>query len=100
MADQEAARRRYEADLSTTRGALRELLRAEPSDAHPGLGTVVFASALAGLLVRPATGALVAGAFAALFLLTLTVVHPRGVRGRDAGRRTCLFTSGWARWLQ
>ncbi|WP_416985577.1 hypothetical protein [Streptomyces sp. T028] len=99
VADQEAARKRYEHDMRATRGAIRELFRAEPSDAHLGLGIVLFVSVLVGVLAAPTTGALVSGPFAALFLLTLVVMWLRGIRGWEAARRAYLFTFGWAQWI-
>ncbi|MDX3249015.1 hypothetical protein, partial [Streptomyces sp. ME18-1-4] len=98
-ADQELARERYDSDMRAVRGALREVLRADPSDAHLGLGIVLFASVLVGLLARPVAGALVSGSFAALFLATLLIMRLRGIRGREAGRRAYLFTFGWGRWV-
>ncbi|WP_458242567.1 hypothetical protein [Streptomyces sp. MAI_2237] len=98
-ADPEAARERYDSDLRAARRTLRELIRADLPAAHLGLGIVVVASVLVGLSAGPATGALVAGAFALLFLAALAVMFLHGRRGREAGRRAYLFTFGWANWL-
>ncbi|MFC4508387.1 MULTISPECIES: hypothetical protein [Streptomyces] len=98
-ADPEAARERYDSDMRAMRQGLRELFRADPSDAHLGLGIVVFASVLVGLLTQPVAGALVFGTFAALFLVALLVMFLRGVRGLEAGRRAYLFTFGWGQWF-
>ncbi|MER8008023.1 hypothetical protein [Streptomyces sp. NPDC094149] len=95
-ADPEAARERYDSDMRAMRRTLRELIRADLPAAHLGLGMVIVASVIAGLSVGPAAGALVAGAFALLFLAALVVVFLRGVRGPEAGRRAYLFTFGWA----
>ncbi|MFI5800164.1 hypothetical protein [Streptomyces sp. NPDC051677] len=98
-ADQELARERYDSDMRAMRGELREVFRADPFDAHLGLGIVVFASVLVGLIAGPVAGALVSGAFAALFLATLPVMRLRGIRGREAGRRAYFFTFGWGQWF-
>ncbi|MFF2522725.1 hypothetical protein [Streptomyces liangshanensis] len=81
------------------RKALREVIRADLPAAHFGLGIVIVASVIVGLLVGPVAGALVAGAFAALFLVALVVMFIRGIRGPDAVRRAYLFTFGWANWV-
>ncbi|MER6847020.1 hypothetical protein AB0A81_26435 [Streptomyces flaveolus] len=99
VADPEAARERYTSDLRASRKALREAIRADLPVAHVGLGIVVVASALLGLFTQPAAGALVAGAFAALFLAALAVMLLRGIRGLDAARRAYLFSFGWANWI-
>ncbi|MFF0040058.1 hypothetical protein ACFYRG_28110 [Streptomyces mirabilis] len=97
-ADPEAARERYDSDMRASRKALRETVRADQPAAHFGLGLVVVASVIVELLVGPVAGVLVAGAFAALFLVVLVVLLLRGLRGLDAGRRAYLFTFGWANW--
>ncbi|MFD9655925.1 hypothetical protein [Streptomyces mirabilis] len=98
-ADPEAARERYDSDMRTSRKALREPVRADLPAAHFGLGLVIVASVIVGLLAGPVAGVLVAGAFAALFLVALGVLLLRGLRGLDAGRRAHLFTFGWANWV-
>ncbi|MEV7185396.1 hypothetical protein [Kitasatospora sp. NPDC093102] len=98
-ADPEAARERYASDLRAERKALREAIRADLPAAHFGLGIVIVASAVVGLFAGPIAGALVAGAFAALFLAALTVMLLLGIRGLDAGRRAYLFAFGWANWV-
>ncbi|MFE7618514.1 hypothetical protein [Streptomyces sp. NPDC057496] len=85
--------------MQATRKALREVFRADLPDAHFGLGIVIVASVVVGLLVEPAAGALVAGAFAFLFLVTLVVMFLRSIRGMDTARRAYLFTFGWAGWV-
>ncbi|KAB1140465.1 hypothetical protein F7R91_35795 [Streptomyces luteolifulvus] len=98
-ADPEAARERYDSDMRSVRKALREAIRADLPAAHFGLGIVIVACVIVGLLVGPVAGALVAGAFAALFLVALVVMFVRGIRGADARRRAYLFTFGWANWV-
>ncbi|MFJ8134332.1 hypothetical protein [Streptomyces hydrogenans] len=98
-ADQEAARERYASDMRAERKALREVFRADLPAAHFGLGIAVVASVVVGLFAGPIVGALVAGSFAALFLVALVVMLLRGIRGLDAGRRAYLFTFGWANWV-
>lgn len=98
-ADPEAARERYDSDMRSVRKALREVIRADLPAAHFGPGIVVVASVIVGLLMGPLAGALVAGAFAALFLVALVVMFVRGIRGLNAGRRAYLFTFGWANWV-
>ncbi|MFC9056385.1 hypothetical protein [Streptomyces anthocyanicus] len=97
--DPKAARERYASDMRASRKALREVIRADLSAAHFGLGVVVVASAAVGLFAGAIAGALVAGFFAALFLAALAVMLLRGIRGIDAGRRAYLFTFGWANWV-
>ncbi|MFF9458668.1 hypothetical protein [Streptomyces flaveolus] len=99
VSDPEAARERYTSDLRASRKALREAIRADLPVAHVGLAIVVVASVLLGLFATPAAGALVAGAFAALFLAALAVMLLRGIRGLDAARRAYLFSFGWANWI-
>ena len=98
-ADPEAARERYAADMRAERKALRAVIRADLPAAHLGLGIVIVASAVVGLFAGPIAGALVAGSFAALFLVALAVMLLRGIRGLDAGRRAYLLTLGWANWV-
>ncbi|MFB7429624.1 hypothetical protein ACFC0K_40875 [Streptomyces hydrogenans] len=97
--DPEAARERYVSGMRASRKALREVVRADLPAAHFGLGIVVVASVVVGLFAGPIVGALVAGSFAALFLVALVVMLLRGIRGLDAGRRAYLFTFGWANWV-
>ncbi|MCH5674605.1 hypothetical protein [Streptomyces gilvus] len=85
--------------MRSVRKALREAIRADLPAAHFGLGIVIVASVFVGLLVGPVAGVLVAGAFAALFLVALVVMFIRGLRGLDTGRRAYLFTFGWANWV-
>ncbi|MEU1226275.1 hypothetical protein [Streptomyces sp. NPDC005828] len=98
-ADPEAARERYAADMRAERKALLEVIRADLPAAHLGLGIVIMASAVVGLFAGPIAGALVAGSFAALFLVALAVMLLRGIRGLNAGRRAYLLTFGWANWV-
>ncbi|MGC0417751.1 hypothetical protein [Embleya sp. AB8] len=98
-ADPKAARERYDADMQMSREAVREVFRADLPDAHLGLGIVIVTSVIVGFVAQPVIGALVGGAFAALFLVTLGVMFLRGIRGVDALRRTYLFTFGWSQWV-
>ncbi|MFE6384626.1 hypothetical protein [Streptomyces roseolus] len=75
------------------------MFRADLPAGHLGLGIVIAASVIVGLFAGPVPGALVAGSFAVLFLLTLAVVLLRGIRGLDAARRAYLFTFGWGQWF-
>jgi hypothetical protein len=114
FADPVAARARYDAGLRGSRGAVREVLRADAasrlrpvngvlradvSDAHRGVATVVLAATVVGLLVAPVPGAAVAAGFAALYLGTLAVMYARGVRGLDAVRRSYCFAFGRGKWV-
>ncbi|MFD5329466.1 hypothetical protein [Streptomyces sp. NPDC127092] len=98
-ADPGAARERYSSDMRAERKALREVFGADLPSAHLGLGIVIAASVVVGLLAGPIVGALVAGSFAALFLLALVVTLLRGIGGLDAARRAYLFTFGWGQWF-
>ncbi|MGW5232264.1 hypothetical protein ACWEQU_08180 [Streptomyces nodosus] len=98
-ADPEAARERYASDMRASRKTLRGVIRADLPAAHFGLGIVVVASVVVGLFAGAIAGALVAGFFTALFLVTLAGMLLRGISGMDAGRRAYLFTFGWANWV-
>lgn len=52
--------------------------------------------AVVGLFAGPVAGALVAGAFAAVFLIARVATLLRGIRGLHSGRRAYLSTFGWA----
>ncbi|MFB6841904.1 hypothetical protein [Streptomyces sp. NPDC056361] len=58
-----------------------------------------MASVVVGLFAGPIAGSLVAGSFAALFLVALVFMLLRGIRGLDAARRAYLFAFGWANWV-
>jgi hypothetical protein len=98
-ADPQAARERYDSGMRATRKALREVIRADPPAAHFGLGIVVVASGSVGYFSTPVAGALIAGAFTALFIAALAVMFLRGIRGADVWRRAYLFAFGWANWI-
>jgi hypothetical protein len=98
-ADPEAARDRYNADMRESRSAMRNLFRVELSTAHMGLAIVIIASVLVGVAWSPRTGAIIGGAFAALFVVALCVAVLAGSRGRDAVRAAYKFTFGWAEWI-
>lgn len=72
-ADPDAARERYKADMQASRGALRELLRVEMPVAHLGLAIAIIATIVAAVVWSPRTGAIIAGAFAGLFVIALAV---------------------------
>ncbi|MFI9102537.1 hypothetical protein ACIGXA_18645 [Streptomyces fildesensis] len=95
----QAARERYDTDVRLARKQAREALRADLPAAHVGLGAMLLASVIVGLLTAPPMGALVAGSFATMFAVTLAVMVLRGARGANALRRTYLVTFGWANWL-
>ncbi|WP_406716732.1 hypothetical protein [Streptomyces althioticus] len=98
-ADPDAARARYEADLSTARRSAREALRADLPAAHLGLAVTVIACPLVGAAWSPAAAWTVAGAFAALFTLVLTtrLVTGKGIRPAVRTAHTAAF--GWANWI-
>ncbi|MFE2687033.1 hypothetical protein [Streptomyces mirabilis] len=98
-ADPDAARERYKADMQASRGAVRNLFRAELSVAHMGLAITIIASVLAGAAWSPRTGVIIAGSFAALFVVALAVTLLADSRGRDAVRAAYKFTFGWANWI-
>lgn len=78
---------------------MRNLFRVELSVAHTGLAITITASVLAGAAWSPRTGVIIAGGFAALFVVALAVVLLAGSRGRNAVRTTYKFTFGWAEWI-
>ncbi|GAA3781946.1 hypothetical protein [Streptomyces chiangmaiensis] len=98
-ADPDAARARYSADMRASRGALLALFRVETAIAHMGLGIVITACAFVGVVWSPRTGAIIAGAFAAFFLVALVVFLLAGRRGWKAARAAYKFTFGWANWI-
>ncbi|MGV9274504.1 hypothetical protein [Streptomyces griseosporeus] len=98
-ADPDAARDRYHADLRASRAAAREVFRAELPIAHMGLALVALASVLAGVVWSPKAGVIVAGAFAALFVVALGGALLAGRRGWGAARAAYRFTFGWADWI-
>ncbi|MET7855549.1 hypothetical protein ABZT48_47305 [Streptomyces avermitilis] len=98
-ADPDAARERYKADTQASRGAMRELFRMETGVAHFGLAIVIIACIFVGVVWSPRIGAIIAGAFAALFVVALAVALLAGSRGRDAARAAYKFTFGWADWI-
>ncbi|WP_405713620.1 MULTISPECIES: hypothetical protein [unclassified Streptomyces] len=98
-ADPDAARERYKADMQASRGAVRELFRVEMPVAHMGLAIAITASIFVGMVWSPRTGAIIAGAFAALFVVSLAVAFLAGSRGWDAARAAYKFTFGWADWI-
>ncbi|WP_326628602.1 MULTISPECIES: hypothetical protein [unclassified Streptomyces] len=98
-ADPDAARERYNADMQASRGAMRDLFRVELPIAHMGLAITIIASGFVGVVWSPRTGVIIAGAFAALFVVALVVALLAGSRGRDAVRAAYKFTFGWADWI-
>ncbi|MCX5114575.1 hypothetical protein OOK13_40155 [Streptomyces sp. NBC_00378] len=98
-ADPDAARNRYNADVRASRGSLGELFRVELPIAHMGLAIVIIASVFAGVVWAPRTGLIIAGSFAALFVVALCVALLAGSRGRSAVRAAHKFTFGWADWI-
>ncbi|MFF3205120.1 hypothetical protein [Streptomyces sp. NPDC002962] len=98
-ADPDAARERYNADMQASREAVRNLFRVEMPVAHMGLVIVIVASVLAGAAWSPRTGVIIAGAFAALFVVAPAVTLPAGGRGRNAVGAAYRFTFGWADWI-
>jgi hypothetical protein len=98
-ADPDAARDRYHADLRASRAAVREVFRVELPIAHMGLALVALASVLAGVVWSAKAGLIIAGVFAALFVVALAGALLAGRRGRDAARAAYRFTFGWADWI-
>ncbi|WP_369383024.1 hypothetical protein [Streptomyces sp. cg36] len=78
--------------------AEREALRADLPDAHFGLAAAIILSALVGAFVAPLYGLLVAGAFAAIFLVVLGAQCLAGFTWESV-RRAYLVTFVWGRWL-
>ncbi|MEV0090219.1 hypothetical protein [Streptomyces sp. NPDC050738] len=98
-ADPDAARERYKADMQASHGAMRNLFRVELPIAHLGLAIAIIVSIFVGVVRSPTTGAIVAGAFAGLFIVALAVALLAGSRGWDAVRAAYKFTFGWADWI-
>ncbi|GAA4843174.1 hypothetical protein [Kitasatospora terrestris] len=94
VADPEAARERYDADLRRLRAGLA-MPWVDVQDAHLGLGLVLLASVLVGVFAGPATAALVLAPFGALFLVVLAVQRLRGRRVAVAARSAYLAAFGW-----
>lgn len=95
-ADPDAARDRYRKGMNASRAAVWELFRVELSVAHMGLGLVVIASGLVSVVWSPQVGAIIAGGFAALFVVTLAVALLMGRRRWGAVRAAYKCTFGWA----
>jgi hypothetical protein len=98
-ADPDAARERYRADMQTSQGSMQNLFRVERGIAHMGLVIAIIASVFVGVVWSPRTGAIIAGAFAALFIVALAAAILAGSRGWGAARAAYKFTFGWADWL-
>ncbi len=98
-ADPCAARDRYNADTRASHAAICEVFRVELPIAHVGLMLVVVASVFVGVVWSPRTGVIIAGAFAALFVVALAVALLAGGRGWGAARAAYKFTFGWANWI-
>jgi hypothetical protein len=98
-ADPDAARERYRADMQASRESMRNLFRVEMPIAHIGLAIAIIASVFVGVVWSPRTGAIIAGAFAALFVVALAVALVAGRRGWSAARAAYKFTFGWADWI-
>lgn len=98
-ADPDAAGERYRADMQTSHGSMRNLFRVEMPSANIGLAIALIASVFVGVVWSPRTGAIIAGAFAALFVVALAVALVAGSRGWNAARTAYKFTFGWADWI-
>jgi len=98
-ADPDAARDRYNADMRASRAAIRELFRIELPIAHVGLALVVVVSVVISVIGSQKTGLIIAGVFAALFVIALAVAFLSGRRGWGAVRAAYKFTFGWANWI-
>ncbi|MFG3245273.1 hypothetical protein [Streptomyces sp. NPDC048187] len=98
-ADPDAARDRYNADMRASKDATRNLFRVDLPVAHMGLAIVVIATVFVGVVWSPTTGAIIGGAFAALFIVALSVAVLAGSRGRNAVRAAYKFAFGWADWI-
>ncbi|MFD4690155.1 hypothetical protein [Streptomyces sp. NPDC058463] len=98
-ADPDAARNRYNADMQASRAATRNLFRVELRVANTGLAITIIASVFAGVVWSPRASVIIAGSFAALFVVALVVALLAGSRGRGAVRAAYKFTFGWAEWI-
>lgn len=98
-ADPDAAGDRYNADLQASRARTRKLCRAELPVAHSGLAITIVASVVVGVACSPGAGMIIAGSFAALFVVALVVVLVAGGGGWGAVRAAYRFTFGWAEWM-
>src|SRR4051812_15097005 len=98
-ADPGAARARYNEDMRASRKAASAVFGVEVPIAHMGLVIALIASAVAAVVWSVKAGALIAGGFAGLFLVSLAVALLRGRRGRRAVRAAYKVTFGWANWI-
>ena len=78
---------------------MREALRASVFGAHIGLGATVIALVVIISLSAPFYAWVVAGSFAAWFLLALAVILIGGGREMDAFRRAYVATFGWGDFI-
>lgn len=97
--DADMSQSRYRRDLQEDRKAVREALRASVFGAHIGLGATLIALIVIVSLSEPFWALVVAGSFAAWFLLALAVILIGGGRGRDAFRRAYVATFGWGDFI-
>ncbi|MFE7334860.1 hypothetical protein [Streptomyces griseus] len=90
---------RHTRDMQEERHSVREALRSDLPAAHLGLGVTVIALIVVASFSGPRWTMIVAGAFAAWFLLALAVIHIGSGRGWDAVRRAYIATFGWGNWI-
>lgn len=86
------------ARAAADQAAERAALRADLPDAHFGLAAVIILSGVVGAFTAPLYGLLVAGAFAAVFLVALGVQCLAGFTWESV-HRAYLVTFAWGRWL-
>ncbi|MFF4658931.1 hypothetical protein [Streptomyces sp. NPDC001381] len=85
--------------MQEERHPVREALRSDLPAAHMGLGVTVIALIVIASFSGARWTLIVAGAFAAWFLLALAVIHIGSGRGWDAVRRAYIATFGWGNWI-
>ncbi|WP_330315102.1 hypothetical protein OHS17_32600 [Streptomyces sp. NBC_00523] len=95
----EGSASRHTRDMQEERHSVREALRSDLPAAHLGLGVTVIALIVVASFSGPRWTMIVAGAFAAWFLLALAVIHIGSGRGWDAVRRAYIATFGWGNWI-
>ncbi|WP_145829510.1 hypothetical protein [Streptomyces sp. T12] len=85
--------------MRESRRSVRDFFRTDVRAAHLGAAVTVLACVVVGVAWSPATAMIVAGVFAALFTVALTVGLLTGRRGLNAVRTAYKVTFGWTSWL-
>ncbi|CAL9646951.1 hypothetical protein SUDANB120_06504 (plasmid) [Streptomyces sp. enrichment culture] len=95
----ESASTRWDRKVREERHSVREALRTDLPAAHLGLAVTIIALLVVASFSGARWALIISAAFAAWFLLALTVIHLGSGRGWDAVRRAYIATFGWGNWI-